>query len=69
MQFIHQVSDICVLPNEVIISLVPDADVMKLIFPEPDGVLRLTVVEARNLENMDIAFGRKSDPYCEVHGM
>lgn len=65
-----QVSSLCVLPNEVVVSLAPDVDVTQLYFPEPDGVLRLKVVEARNLENRDIQLTKKmvSDPYCEIHG-
>ncbi|VDK56120.1 unnamed protein product [Gongylonema pulchrum] len=55
-----QVSSLCVLPNEIVVSLAPDVDVTQLYFPEPDGVLRLKVVEAKNLENRDIQFTKKS---------
>ncbi|MFH4975035.1 hypothetical protein AB6A40_001744 [Gnathostoma spinigerum] len=63
-----QVSNICVLPNEIVVPLAPQVDVTKLYFPEPDGVVRFKIVEASNLENMDISFIRKgkSDPYCEI---
>lgn len=63
-----QVSNICVLPNEIVIPLAPNVDVTKLYFPEPDGVVRFKLIEAKNLENRDISFIKKgkSDPYCEV---
>ncbi|CAJ0599487.1 unnamed protein product [Cylicocyclus nassatus] len=63
-----QVAALCVLPNEIVVPLAPNVDVTKLFFPEPDGVIRLKIVEAKNLENRDISFIRKgkSDPYCEI---
>ncbi|KJH46599.1 C2 domain protein, partial [Dictyocaulus viviparus] len=63
-----QVAALCVLPNEIIVPLAPNVDVTKLFLPEPDGVIRLKVIEAKNLENRDISFIRKgkSDPYCEI---
>ncbi|KAJ1372931.1 hypothetical protein KIN20_035243 [Parelaphostrongylus tenuis] len=63
-----QVAAICVLPNEIIVPLAPNVDVTKLFLPEPDGVIRLKIIEAKNLENRDISFIRKgkSDPYCEI---
>ncbi|VDK20647.1 unnamed protein product [Anisakis simplex] len=64
----QQMANICVLPNEVVVPLAPNVDVTKLYFPEPDGVVRLKVIEAKNLENRDIGFLKKgkSDPYCEL---
>uniref|UniRef100_A0A158R441 Extended synaptotagmin-2 n=1 Tax=Syphacia muris TaxID=451379 RepID=A0A158R441_9BILA len=63
-----QVCNICVLPNEVFVPLVPDIDATQLYFSEPDGVIRLKIIEAKDLENRDISFIRKglSDPYCEI---
>ncbi|KAK6034451.1 C2 domain protein [Cooperia oncophora] len=63
-----QVAALCVLPNEIVVPLAPNIDVTKLFFPEPDGVIRLKIIEAKNLENRDISFIRKgkSDPYCEI---
>ncbi|XGW16263.1 hypothetical protein V3C99_001599 [Haemonchus contortus] len=63
-----QVAALCVLPNEIVVPLAPNVDVTKLFFPEPDGVVRLKIIEAKNLENRDISFIRKgkSDPYCEI---
>ncbi|WKY00199.1 hypothetical protein Q1695_014784 [Nippostrongylus brasiliensis] len=54
-----QVAALCVLPNEIVVPLAPDVDVTKLFFPEPDGVIRLKIIEAKNLENRDISFIRK----------
>lgn len=63
-----QVAALCVLPNEIVVPLAPDVDVTKLYFPEPDGVVRIKIIEAKNLENKDISLltKGKSDPYCEI---
>uniref|UniRef100_A0A0R3RWY1 C2 domain-containing protein n=1 Tax=Elaeophora elaphi TaxID=1147741 RepID=A0A0R3RWY1_9BILA len=63
-----QVTALCVLPNEIVVPLAPNIDITKLHLPEPDGVLRLKIVEAKNLENRDIKFTRNmaSDPYCQI---
>ncbi|CAI2347649.1 unnamed protein product [Caenorhabditis sp. 36 PRJEB53466] len=63
-----QIAALCVLPNEIVVPLAPDVDVTKLYFPEPDGVVRLKIIEAKNLENRDISFIKKgkSDPYAEL---
>ncbi|KAM3724388.1 Extended synaptotagmin-2 [Dirofilaria immitis] len=63
-----QVSALCVLPNEIVVPLAPNIDITRLHLPEPDGVVRLKIVEARNLENRDIKFTKSmaSDPYCEI---
>lgn len=41
---------------------------LSLYFPEPDGVVLIKVIEAKNLENRDISIltRDKSDPYVEV---
>uniref|UniRef100_A0A1I7W1K8 C2 domain-containing protein n=1 Tax=Loa loa TaxID=7209 RepID=A0A1I7W1K8_LOALO len=63
-----QVSALCVLPNEIVIPLAPNVDITRLHLPEPDGVLRLKIMEARNLENRDVKFTKNmaSDPYCQI---
>ncbi|GMR42149.1 hypothetical protein PMAYCL1PPCAC_12344 [Pristionchus mayeri] len=63
-----QISALCVVPNEIVVPLAPDVDVTQLFFPEPNGLIRLRIIEARNLENRDISFIQKgkSDPYCEI---
>ncbi|CAD5213567.1 unnamed protein product [Bursaphelenchus okinawaensis] len=63
-----QMANLCVLPNSIVIPLVPNVNVTKLNVHIPDGVLRIKIVEARNLENKDVSFltKDKSDPYCEV---
>ncbi|VDM46253.1 unnamed protein product [Toxocara canis] len=68
MWVLFKVSSICVLPNEIVVPLAPNVDVTKLYFPEPDGVIRLKIIEAKNLENRDITFLKKgkSDPYVEI---
>ncbi|KAE9556463.1 hypothetical protein FO519_000348 [Halicephalobus sp. NKZ332] len=63
-----QIANLCVLPNKIVVPLAPAVDITKLYFPEPDGIIRIKVIEARNLENKDISFlsKDKSDPYCEL---
>jgi Ca2+-dependent lipid-binding protein len=63
-----QIANLCVLPNKIVMPLAPNVDITKLYFPEPDGIVRIKIIEARNLENKDISILRKdkSDPYCEL---
>ena len=63
-----QVRSICVLPNEIVVPLTAETDVAALHFPAPDGVVRVGVIQARDLENLDISFIKKgkSDPYARV---
>jgi Ca2+-dependent lipid-binding protein len=63
-----QIANLCVLPNKIVVPLAPNVDITKLYFPEPDGIIRIKIMEARNLENKDISILRKdkSDPYCEI---
>uniref|UniRef100_A0AC35TT77 C2 domain-containing protein n=1 Tax=Rhabditophanes sp. KR3021 TaxID=114890 RepID=A0AC35TT77_9BILA len=52
------------------IPLIPDVDMTSLYFPEPDGVVLINLLSARNLENKDInllQFKDKSDPYCKIN--
>ncbi|KAL1132759.1 hypothetical protein AAG570_010711 [Ranatra chinensis] len=65
---IEQVAAMMVLPNKlpIILSEVVPAHVLK--FPEPEGVLRVHVVEAKQLMKKDISvLGKgKSDPYAII---
>ncbi|KAK9512887.1 hypothetical protein O3M35_001202 [Rhynocoris fuscipes] len=65
---VEQVSAMMVLPNKlpIILSDVVPAQVLK--FPEPQGVLRVHVVEAKQLMKKDISvLGKgKSDPYAII---
>ncbi|KAL3078792.1 hypothetical protein niasHS_014574 [Heterodera schachtii] len=64
-----QVANLLVLPNKIVVPLAPNVDVAKLYFPEPDGIVRMKIIEAMNLENKDGSFLNKrdiSDPYCEI---
>uniref|UniRef100_A0A0N4ZI70 Extended synaptotagmin-2 n=1 Tax=Parastrongyloides trichosuri TaxID=131310 RepID=A0A0N4ZI70_PARTI len=64
----QQIRDMCVLPNKIFVPLAPDIDMTSLYFPEPDGVILIKVIEAKNLENRDISIliKDKSDPYTEI---
>jgi Ca2+-dependent lipid-binding protein len=57
-----------VLPNKFPIQLSDDIEAIELKAPEPEGVLRVHVVEAKNLMKKDIGMlGKgKSDPYAVV---
>lgn len=57
-----------VLPNKFPIKLSDDIEIMELKAPEPEGVLRVHVVEARNLMKKDVSMlGKgKSDPYAVI---
>ncbi|KAG1939543.1 extended synaptotagmin-2 [Pimephales promelas] len=56
-----------VLPNKITIPLVSDAQISKLRFPMPKGVLRIHFLEAQDLVGKDTFLGGmikgKSDPY------
>lgn len=62
----EQVAAMMVLPNKYPIVLSEDVPARVLKTPEPEGVLRIHLVEARNLMKMDISvLGEgKSDPYA-----
>ncbi|XP_051555701.1 extended synaptotagmin-2-like isoform X2 [Myxocyprinus asiaticus] len=59
-----------VLPNKITIPLVDDAQIAKLRFPLPKGVLRIHFLEAQDLVGKDTFLGGlikgKSDPYGVV---
>lgn len=62
----EQVAAMMVLPNKYPIVLSEEVSAQVLKTPEPEGVLRIHLVEARNLMKMDISvLGEgKSDPYA-----
>ncbi|KAK7485817.1 hypothetical protein BaRGS_00022917, partial [Batillaria attramentaria] len=64
----EQVSSIMVLPNRIPIVLAQNVDLRKLRYPQPQGVLRVFVIEAKDLKKADIGLtGKgKSDPYAIV---
>ncbi|EFA04170.2 extended synaptotagmin-like protein 2a isoform X2 [Tribolium castaneum] len=65
---VETVASMMVLPNKFPIKLSDDVDAMELKAPEPEGVLRVHVVEAKHLMKKDIGvLGKgKSDPYAVV---
>ncbi|XP_044268241.1 extended synaptotagmin-2 isoform X2 [Tribolium madens] len=65
---VETVASMMVLPNKFPIKLSDDVDAMELKAPEPEGVLRVHVVEAKHLMKKDIGMlGKgKSDPYAVV---
>ncbi|KAF5284987.1 hypothetical protein FQA39_LY16852 [Lamprigera yunnana] len=66
---VEQVSSLMVLPNKLFIKLSKHLEAEMLHVPEPEGVLRIHVVEAKNLMKKDIGIlGKgKSDPYAILH--
>uniref|UniRef100_A0A1Q3FZ48 Protein kinase c conserved region 2 n=2 Tax=Culex tarsalis TaxID=7177 RepID=A0A1Q3FZ48_CULTA len=65
---VEQVAAIMVLPNKLPIILNDGVPALSLKMPEPEGVLRIHVVEAKDLMKKDIGvLGKgKSDPYTIV---
>ncbi|XP_022104260.1 extended synaptotagmin-2-like [Acanthaster planci] len=63
-----QLANFLVLPNRLPIKLIDDVDISSLKYPMPQGVLRIHVIEAKNLVAKDLALlsKGKSDPYCIV---
>ncbi|KAF5307728.1 hypothetical protein FQR65_LT06599 [Abscondita terminalis] len=66
---LEQVSSMMVLPNKLPIKLSKHLEAEMLHVPEPEGVLRIHVVEAKNLMRKDIGIlGKgKSDPYAVLN--
>ncbi|KAL3835824.1 hypothetical protein ACJMK2_021294 [Sinanodonta woodiana] len=64
----EQVANIMVLPNRIVVPLFPEMDVCKLRYPQPAGVLRVYVIEAKDLIKADVSvLGKgKSDPYAVI---
>ncbi|XP_077294102.1 extended synaptotagmin-like protein 2 isoform X2 [Arctopsyche grandis] len=65
---VEQVANMMVLPNKLPIKLSDEVPSHDLKMPEPEGVLRIHVVEAKNLMKKDIGMlGKgKSDPYTLI---
>ncbi|KRY11344.1 Extended synaptotagmin-2, partial [Trichinella patagoniensis] len=61
-----QLANICVLPNEIVIPVVPETKMCDLTMSEPQGVVRVGVIAATNLENKDSFLKGKSDPYVRI---
>ncbi|XP_033105787.1 extended synaptotagmin-2-A-like [Anneissia japonica] len=63
-----QIAHFLVLPNRIPVSLMEDVDLTSLKYPMPEGVLRINIVEARDLMKMDFGLFKKgkSDPYVVV---
>ncbi|XP_011689858.1 PREDICTED: extended synaptotagmin-2 isoform X3 [Wasmannia auropunctata] len=66
---VEQIAAIAVLPNKIIIPLSEEVPMESLKIPEPEGVLRIHVVEAKHLMKKDIGMlGKgKSDPYAVIN--
>ncbi|CAG9766099.1 unnamed protein product [Ceutorhynchus assimilis] len=65
---VETVANMMVLPNKFPIQLSEEVEAIELKTPEPEGVLRVHVVEAKHLMKKDISMlGKgKSDPYAVV---
>ncbi|KAL1284260.1 Extended synaptotagmin-2 [Trichinella pseudospiralis] len=61
-----QLANICVLPNEIVIPVVPETEMCDLNMSEPQGVVRVGIIAATNLENKDSFLKGKSDPYVRI---
>lgn len=66
---VEQIGNIMVLPNKLPISLSDEVPAASLKMPEPEGILRIHVVEAKDLMKKDIGMlGKgKSDPYAIIN--
>ncbi|KAH8406683.1 hypothetical protein KR222_003005, partial [Zaprionus bogoriensis] len=66
---VEQIGNVMVLPNKLPISLSEEVPAVSLKMPEPEGLLRIHVVEAKNLMKKDIGvLGKgKSDPYAIIN--
>ncbi|XP_046754008.1 extended synaptotagmin-2 isoform X3 [Diprion similis] len=66
---VEQIGAIMVLPNKLPITLSPDVQPEILKTPEPEGVLRIHVIEAKHLMKKDFSvLGKgKSDPYAVIN--
>lgn len=65
---IEIVANMMVLPNKLTITLSDEVPTQSLRMPEPEGVLRIHVVEAKDLMRKDVSMlGKgKSDPYAII---
>lgn len=65
---IERIARLMVLPNKLPIKLYKHIEPSDLKMPESEGVLRIHVVEAKNLMKMDIGVaGGSSDPYAIIN--
>ncbi|XP_017144749.1 extended synaptotagmin-2 isoform X2 [Drosophila miranda] len=66
---VEQIGAVMVLPNKLPISLSEEVSAVALKMPEPEGILRIHVVEAKDLMKKDISvLGKgKSDPYAIIN--
>ncbi|XP_022211515.2 extended synaptotagmin-2 isoform X3 [Drosophila obscura] len=66
---VEQIGAVMVLPNKLPISLSEEVSAVALKMPEPEGILRIHVVEAKDLMKKDISMlGKgKSDPYAIIN--
>lgn len=64
----EQLAAFIVLPNKFVHPLVEDISVKSLKYVPPIGVVRLEVIEAKNLRKADVGMlgMGKSDPYCNI---
>lgn len=62
----EQIANIMVLPNRIAVPMIEELNLSLLKYPPPEGVLRIYMIEARNLVSADVALvGKgKSDPYA-----
>nr|XP_032522016.1 extended synaptotagmin-2-B isoform X3 [Danaus plexippus plexippus] len=65
---VEQISRMMVLPNKLPIKLSDEIPTVDLRMPEPEGVLRIHLVQAQNLMKKDVSMlGKgKSDPYAII---
>ncbi|VVC97173.1 unnamed protein product [Leptidea sinapis] len=65
---VEQVARMMVLPNKLPIKLSDEIPTVDLRMPEPEGVLRIHLVQAQNLMKKDVSMlGKgKSDPYAII---
>ncbi|KFD57760.1 hypothetical protein M513_01430, partial [Trichuris suis] len=75
-----QIANLCVLPNEIVIPVVPNIDMAISSMIEPQvsrfhcystindlkGVIRVGIIAAKDLENKDTLLKGKSDPYVRT---
>ncbi|XP_018325864.1 extended synaptotagmin-2 isoform X2 [Agrilus planipennis] len=64
----EQIASMMVLPNKFPVKLSDEIEAAELIRPEPEGILRVHVVEAKDLMKKDVSLlGKgKSDPYAVI---
>nr|CAB3243811.1 extended synaptotagmin-2 [Phallusia mammillata] len=63
------IGGLMVMPERYIVKLNPDLDISLLKYPLPKGVVRIHVIEAKNLEEKDkkvLGFGGGSDPFVTI---